>query len=112
VDRERAVQLHRRKRRRLPPSGLIAGASGALYGTTANGGNTNCRFGGFGLGCGTVFKLTLPARFAGVPSQANCHGQSISFLATRYGGIAAAAGALGFASVKDLQDAVKSYCGS
>jgi uncharacterized repeat protein (TIGR03803 family) len=83
-----------------PVAGLIADTSGALYGTTEGGGS----------GGGTVFKLTLPATFAGVPGQANCHGQSISFLANTYGGIAAAATALGYASVKDLQDAVTNYC--
>jgi hypothetical protein len=34
---------------------LIAGSSGALYGTTVLGGNTECND---GLGCGTVFQLT------------------------------------------------------
>jgi len=43
-------------------SGLIADASGALYGSTRSGGSkTNCYDGGPGgaLGCGTVFKLVL-----------------------------------------------------
>jgi uncharacterized repeat protein (TIGR03803 family) len=39
----------------VPAAGLIADTTGALYGTTANGGNGPCS-GGFG--CGTVFKLT------------------------------------------------------
>jgi uncharacterized repeat protein (TIGR03803 family) len=85
-----------------PSGNLIADASGALYGTTVNAGG----------GYGTVFKLTLPATFAGIPGQANCVGQSISFLAHRYGGIAHAAAALGYASVADLRRAVVSYCGS
>jgi hypothetical protein len=38
----------------LPLAGLIFDASGALYGTTAYGGGTNCA-------CGTVFKLTPPS---------------------------------------------------
>ena len=80
----------------------MADASGALYGTTYAGGG----------GYGTVFKLTLPAQFAGIPGKANCHGQSISFLAKTYGGVAAAATALGYPSVQALQDAVTSYCGS
>ena len=63
-----------------PPAALIADTSGALYGTTNSGGG----------GYGTVFKLTLPARFTGVPGKANCHGQSISVLAKTYGGVAAA----------------------
>src|SRR5439155_193296 len=46
-----------------PVGGLIADASGALYGTTFNGGDSQL---------GTVFKLTVPAAFSGVPGQANC----------------------------------------
>lgn len=37
-----------------PFSGVIMDLNGNLYGTTANGGNTNCA----GQGCGVVFKLT------------------------------------------------------
>ncbi len=48
-----------------PQGGLIADASGALYGTTAAGGNTGCTSSytnGEGTqGCGTIFKLTPPA---------------------------------------------------
>jgi uncharacterized repeat protein (TIGR03803 family) len=83
-----------------PVASLIADASGALYGTTEGGGS----------GYGTVFKLTLPAICAGVPGKANCHGQSISFLANTCGGIAAAATALGYFSVTDFQNAVAVYC--
>jgi uncharacterized repeat protein (TIGR03803 family) len=39
-----------------PQAGVIAGADGALYGTTSGGGSFKC-----GGGCGTVFKLTPPA---------------------------------------------------
>jgi uncharacterized repeat protein (TIGR03803 family) len=38
------------------PYGLIADASGALYGTTNEGGSASCAF-----GCGTVFELIPPA---------------------------------------------------
>ena len=38
------------------PNGLIADASGALYGTAEYGGSMNCTY-----GCGTVFKLIPPA---------------------------------------------------
>jgi uncharacterized repeat protein (TIGR03803 family) len=37
-----------------PVSGLVRDTQGNLYGTTYQGGNTNCG----GLGCGTVFELT------------------------------------------------------
>jgi uncharacterized repeat protein (TIGR03803 family) len=88
-----------------PQAGLIADASGTLYGTTAAGGSGN-------PGYGTVFKLTFPTVFVGLPGQANCVGQSISVLAKKYGGISAAPKALGYASVADLQNAVKGYCAS
>jgi uncharacterized repeat protein (TIGR03803 family) len=39
-----------------PQSGLVQGRDGALYGTTASGGQGRC---GFQYGCGTVFRITL-----------------------------------------------------
>src|SRR5205807_3750502 len=35
-----------------PAGGVVRDSAGNLYGTTENGGNTNCA-----LGCGTVFKV-------------------------------------------------------
>jgi len=49
--------------------------------------------------------------FAGTPGQANCHGKSVSALAQQFGGINAAADALGFSSVQDLQEAIRAFCG-
>jgi uncharacterized repeat protein (TIGR03803 family) len=86
----------------VPYGGLIADASGNLYGVTYWGGAN---------GLGMVFKLALSAGFTGVPSQPNCSGQTISFLSKQYGGISAAAKALGYSSVQALQDAVTVYCG-
>ena len=84
------------------PSGdLMADAAGNLYGTTTDGGSNNW---------GTVFKLTFSGTFNGVPGMANCTGQSMSFLATEFGGLGHAATALRFASVADLRDAVAGYC--
>jgi uncharacterized repeat protein (TIGR03803 family) len=40
----------------LPWGALVIGADGNFYGTTQDGGNSNCH--GLGVGCGTVFKLT------------------------------------------------------
>ncbi len=51
---------------------------------------------------------TLPG--AGTPGQANCHGESISGLAAQFGGIDAAASALGFSSVQALQNSVRAFC--
>jgi hypothetical protein len=47
---------------------------------------------------------------AGTPGRANCHGHSVSALAHQFGGLHAAASALGFSSVKALQDAFKAFC--
>ncbi len=51
---------------------------------------------------------TVPG--AGTPGQANCHGKSISALATQFGGLNAAASALGFSSVDALQDGFSLFC--
>jgi hypothetical protein len=51
---------------------------------------------------------TIPE--AGTPGQANCHGQTVSAVARQFGGLPAAARALGFSSVKDLQGALKTFC--
>lgn len=52
--------------------------------------------------------IAIPA--AGTPGQANCHGESISALASQFGGIDAAASALGFSSVKALQNSFGAFC--
>lgn len=48
---------------------------------------------------------------AGQPGKANCHGKSVSALAQQYGGLDAAASALGYSSVQALQDAIRTFCG-
>jgi len=50
-------------------------------------------------------------RFAGTPGHSNCHGQSVSALARQFGGLNGAAAALGFPSVKALQNAILTFCG-
>jgi hypothetical protein len=49
--------------------------------------------------------------FAGSPGSSNCHGKSVSALAHQFGGLNAAAQALGFPSVQALQDAIRTFCG-
>jgi hypothetical protein len=90
-----------------PYAGLIADASGNLYGTTPQA----------GAGSGTVFKISgggfvPPIHFAGVPGARNCTGASVSSLAHTYGGVSAAAKALGYTSVSALQNAISAYCGN
>src|SRR5206468_1628171 len=48
--------------------------------------------------------------FAGTPGKANCHGRSVSVLARQFGGLDAAASALGFPSVQALQDTIRAFC--
>jgi uncharacterized repeat protein (TIGR03803 family) len=82
-----------------PLAGLIADANGNLFGTTALGGAS---------GDGTVFEITF---FAGTPGTANCVGNSDQALATRYGGLNAAAAALNYPGAAALQNAIVTYCG-
>ena len=50
-------------------------------------------------------------RFAGTPGFSNCYGQSVSALVRQFGGLNAAAAALGFTSVGALQNAILAFCG-
>ena len=84
-----------------PATGLISDASGALYGTTSQGGAN---------GGGTVFQLTSAVSFVGIPGEPNCVGQSLSTLANSFGGISSAAVEFGYSNVQALEEAVKSYC--
>jgi hypothetical protein len=53
---------------------------------------------------------TIPG--AGISGEPNCHGQSVSAMATQFGRVDAAASALGFSSVNSLQDSFKEFCNS
>jgi hypothetical protein len=50
------------------------------------------------------------SKFAGIPGQSNCYGQSVAALARQYHGLNAAAAALGYPSVKALQTAIMEFC--
>jgi N-acetylneuraminic acid mutarotase len=59
----------------------------------------------------TTLEVFTPAvMFAGTPGFSNCHGQSVAALAQQYGGMKAAAAALGYPSVKALQTAIGTFC--
>jgi YVTN family beta-propeller protein len=61
---------------------------------------------------GIFVQPTKPApRFAGTPGHSNCHGKSVSVLAQQFKGLNDAAAALGFSSVKALQNAILAFCG-
>ena len=53
---------------------------------------------------------TVPG--AGISGEPNCHGDSISAMATQFGGIHSATSTLGFSSVDALQDSFKEFCDS
>jgi hypothetical protein len=55
-------------------------------------------------------QFIMPLYLAGKPGSANCLGNSVSALAQEFGGLAHAADTLGFASVKALQDTIKTFC--
>jgi hypothetical protein len=59
---------------------------------------------------GIVLAQPTVMTFAGTPGQANCHGGSVAALTRQFGGLHAAASALGFASVRELHDAIRSFC--
>jgi hypothetical protein len=61
-------------------------------------------------GAGAVWIFSEQPVFAGVPGSADCHGQSVSALARQYGGLDAAAAAVGFASVDALQNTILGFC--
>ena len=61
-------------------------------------------------GTGAAWIFSLQPVFAGAPGRASCHGQSVSALTGQYGGLSAAAAALGFASVDALQIAIFGFC--
>jgi uncharacterized repeat protein (TIGR03803 family) len=81
-----------------PEAGLLADANGNLFGMTPFGG---------AYGDGTVFKLQT---FAGLPGQPTCIGNSVSALDQKYGGLNAAAAALGYSSISAQQRAIMAYC--
>jgi hypothetical protein len=56
-----------------------------------------------------IAAVAAPA-FAGTPGTPNCRGESVSALAQQFGGLDAAASALGFPSVQALQDAIRAFC--
>ena len=88
----------------VPRASLIAEVNGNLFGTTLSGGAN---------GRGTVFEVTgsgFVGPFAGTPGKPNCFGKSVSALARQYGGLNAAAEALGYPSVRALQQAILEFC--
>ena len=60
---------------------------------------------------GIFIQPAQPAqRFAGTPGKANCYGKSVSALVRQDHGLNAAAAALGFSSLRELQNAILEFC--
>jgi YVTN family beta-propeller protein len=51
-----------------------------------------------------------PPRFAGTPGSTSCYGQSTSALTRVFGGLNAAAAALGYPNVPALQQTIMAFC--
>jgi uncharacterized repeat protein (TIGR03803 family) len=84
-----------------PMGTLLADNGGHLFGTASS-----YEFSGFG----TVFKLSLPGAFSGIPGEPDCVERSVSELALQYGGTARAAHELGYSSVEAMYNAASAYC--
>ncbi|HEX3522106.1 MAG TPA: hypothetical protein VHT52_08465 [Stellaceae bacterium] len=96
---------------KLVGTGAIGKAQqGSSVALSADG--TTAIVGGYGDNgfAGAAWVYTQPA-FAGTPGKANCYGKSVSALAGQYGGLNAAAAALGFPSLPALQNAILAFCG-
>jgi YVTN family beta-propeller protein len=57
-----------------------------------------------------AFGVFIQPRFAGTPGKANCFGQSVAALISQFGGLNAAAAALGFSSITALERALSAFC--
>ena len=95
---------------KLVGTGAVGGAEQGISVSLSGDGNTAIVGGPNDdelVGAAWVFAKPV---FAGTPGKANCHGKSVSALARQFGGLNAAAAALGFPSVQALQDAIMAFC--
>jgi len=92
---------------RIGHEGCGGGGGGGSFDAGAN----QILVGGIRTGNGEVVINLVSPVFAGTPGKANCHGQSVSALARQFGGLNAAAEALGYPSVDALQNAIMEFCG-
>ena len=98
---------------KLVGTGAVGPASQGFSVSLSGDGNTAIVGGPFdssSVGAAWVFTQPVKPVFAGTPGKANCHGQSVSALAQQFGGLNAAAAALGFPSVSALQNAIMAFC--
>lgn len=83
---------------------VIATATDTVLGSPIPVGSFPVAFGKF------IGPAPAPPQFAGTPGFSNCHGQSVAALTMQFGGLHAAAAALGFPSVQALQTAIRTFC--
>ena len=91
---------------RAPGGGIGPGGGGGSF----DAGTDQILVADVQTGNGEVVITEVHPVFAGTPGKANCHGHSVSALAKQYGGLHGAAAALGFDSVKALQQSIEEFC--
>jgi YVTN family beta-propeller protein len=89
----------------------VANRNGGTVSVIATANNTVLATIPVGGGLFAFGKFIGPLKFAGTPGFSNCYGQSVSALTHQYGGLKAAAKALGYINEKALKDAIRAFCG-
>ena len=92
------------------PGGAIGSFPSGGGGGSFNAGTDQISVADLQTGNGEVVILKISSAYAGTPGKANCRSQSISALVQQYGGLNAAATALGFDSVKALRQSIEEFC--
>ncbi len=95
---------------KLVGTGAIGAANQGFSVSLSGNGSTAIVGGPYDIPDGGAAWVYAEPIFPGTPGKANCYGQSVSALAQQYGGLAAAAAALGYSSVQVLQNAIATYC--
>jgi hypothetical protein len=95
---------------KLVGTGAIGAAEQGTSIAISGDGNTALLGGPLDDTAGAAWIFSEQPVFAGSPGRENCPAQSVSALARQNGGLNAAAAALGYASVRALQEVIEEYC--
>jgi hypothetical protein len=95
---------------KLVGTGAIGAANQGFSVSLSGNGSTAIVGGPYDIPDGGAAWVYAEPIFAGTPGKANCYGQSVAALVQQYGGLNAAAAALGFDSVEALQGAIQEFC--
>jgi hypothetical protein len=99
--------------------GYSGGASGAFHPITGADPSPGLGGGSFDAGTDQILiadwqtgngEVVISIVFAGTPGTPTCRGKVVSTLAKQYGGLDAAAAALGYSSVQVLRNAIAEFC--